>query len=76
MNIYIVITRINNELNCLIIMHLSCCLIFRLPYGVLHLFSVKKDSRNIYQSVTKEQMQKKEEILHSIQGHFSSPIIS
>lgn len=37
MNIYIVITRINSELNCLIIMHLSCCcLIFVFLMLVLH----------------------------------------
>lgn len=38
MNIYIVITRINSELNCLIIMHLSCCLIFVFLMMVLHSF--------------------------------------
>lgn len=65
MNIYIVITRINSELNCLIIMHFSCCLISVFLMMVLHSFYSRNDSR-IHQSVTKEQMQKKE---HNFSQH-------
>ena len=78
MNIYIVITRISSELNCLIIMHLCCCLIFVFLMVCYMHFNKAKDWR-IHQNVTKcfkraivEEGRKN----NSVQGRFSSPIIS
>lgn len=74
MNIYIVITRINSELNCLIIMDLSCSSSFMLCYIYFSQGRLKKASKRDKKSNAKEG--RRTEKYNSVQGHFSSLFIS